>query len=354
LQNQGYKVRVLVLYKGVSEFYENIDIHQIKLSILSKFAIKLISLFKKNYLKTTIELKLQSPGKELKKQVKQFEPDVILLKAYQDLLAIKTLLVAKRFRIKVIMLTQTPFAHIKGSIFLFRLNMLFFNNLKLHSFITPILENYIAFREFGIKNVYYIPFIYPAINSIAAKKPENKIRIISVGKFQKRKDHLLLIKAIEELHLKYKLCLDIYGEIADESYYQSVKSYIQQNNLEKFIKLYGHYSYPEINQLYRKYHLFVLPAYEEPAAYTPVEAMANGLPVIVSDQCGTKYYIEEGTNGFIFKARNQDDLRKKLEIYLADHGKLTENALGALHTARVHHNIEMFGARIAEIVNKSI
>ena len=77
------------------------------------------------------------------------------------MLAIKTLLIAKRFKIKLLMLTQTTFTHIKGSSFLFKLNIYLFKKLGVYAYITPIKSNYEAFKNFGIKNVFYVPFVFP-------------------------------------------------------------------------------------------------------------------------------------------------------------------------------------------------
>ncbi len=353
LQNAGHTVKVLVLYKGQSEFYENIDIEIIKQATISKIVLKIIRLFKKNYLKTQLELRLQYPsGKELKREIKKFKPDVIMLKAYQDSLAIKTLLVAKKFRIKVLMLTQTPFAHIKGSKFLFGLNIKLFRHLKVHAYITAVEKNYTVFKDFGIDNVYYLPFVFPANKNERIKNlnPNEPIKLMSVGKFVKRKAHLLLIKAIEQLLKKgLNINLDIYGEKADNECYNKVKEYVNTHNLREYISLNSNIEYKKIIKEYQQHDIFVLPSYKEPAAYSPVEAMAHALPVICSTENGTKYYIEEGKNGYVFEANNLDDLKLKIQRII-DTDNLHLFSKHALQTAIENHNLESFAKRIEDIV----
>jgi len=125
LQNAGHLVKVIVLYKGKSEFYENIDIIQLNLSFFSKTILNFINFFKKNHLKTSYELRIQSPNRKFKHEITTSKPDVIILKAYQNMLAVKTLFIAKKHKVKVLMLTQTSHTHIKGSKFLFKLNIKF-------------------------------------------------------------------------------------------------------------------------------------------------------------------------------------------------------------------------------------
>ncbi len=355
LQNAGCKVKVVVLYKGKSEYYKNIDIQQIGISFISKLFFKIIALFKKNYLQTQLEMRLQSPNKQLKQIIKTFKPDIILLKAYQNILAIKTLILAKKYKAKVLMLTQTTLTHIKGSKLLFKWNIKLFKYLKVHAYITPIKYNYDAFKNFGIDNVFYLPFVFPANheNKPTILSKSTTVKIMSIGKFTRRKSHLLLVKACNLLIKQgISLELNIYGEKADNQYYNEVKNYIKQHNLEQFININTNISYPVIVSEYSKNDIFILASYNEPAAYSPVEALCNALPVICSTQNGTKCYIEEGINGYIFEARNLSDLIDKMKMAFADNNlqKLSDNALT---TAKQKHNLDSFSQGIFNIVGKT-
>lgn len=350
LQDVGHSVKVVVLYKGKSEFYEGIDYIQVGLSFFSKSVLRLFSFFKKGKLKSGFELRIQAPNKELKQIFQQFKPDIILLKAYQNALAVKTLRIAKKYKARVLMLTQTPYVHIKGSEFLFKLNIKLFKFLKVHAYITPIKLNYDAFKTFGIENVYYLPFVFPQKKIILNKQEEN-IKILSVGKFQNRKEQLLLLKVFRQLsdeNYKIKLCLT--GELADKKYFNIISNFIQANSLSNNVCIKTNISYSEIMNEYQKYDIFILPAYNEPAAYSPVEALSNGLPVICSDENGTKCYIKNGVNGYIFKAKNENDLYEKIKLCISNKEKLKEMKQNAVSSAKENHNPEFFVKKILEIV----
>ncbi len=353
LRDAEHEVKVVVLYKGKSEFYKNIHIQQVNLSSFSKALIKIIYFFKKTHLKSNLELRLQSPGKEFKQILKSYKPDVILLKAYQNALALKTLIIAKKYGIKVLMLTQTPYDHIKSSKFLFKLNIKLFRFLKVYAYITPIKINYEVFRNAGIKNVYYLPFVFPPQKINFEQKNKDVIKILSVGKFQKRKDQMLLLKVFSQLSKEsYNIKLCLIGEVANSKYIKSLQNFIEENQLSEDVCIKTNMPYDKITGEYKKYDVFVLPAYNEPAAYSPVEAFANGLPVICSDDNGTKCYIEEGKNGYIFEAKNMNDLKEKIKLLISEKETLREMQKNALYSAKENHNPEDFADKILRILSK--
>ena len=349
LKDAGHTIKVVVLYKGKSEFYENINIQQIRLSLTSKLFLKTISLFKKNNLKSSLELRLQSPGKELKQIIKTYKPNVIILKAYQNMFALKTLFIAKKYKLKVLMLTQTPHTHIKNSKLLFKLNIKLFKYLKVFAYITPIKSNFEAFKSYGIQNVYYLPFVYPIIEKEIKKREKDiPLKIISVGKYVKRKDQRILINATKDFLKRKKATIDFYGEIADIKYYNELKLLIKENNLESAITLFNNINYKELQDKYKEYDIFVLPSYSEPAAFSIVEAMANSLPVVCSDQNGTKCYIEEGKNGYVFKAKNLKSLKKTMSEIIADQFSETISTEN-FNTFKKEHTTKQFVESIINI-----
>ncbi|MBN1253039.1 MAG: glycosyltransferase family 4 protein [Bacteroidales bacterium] len=356
LQNDGNKVKVLVLYKGKSEFYQNIDIETISLSIFSKIVLKISSFLKKSNLKSDFELRIQSPQLKIIKIIKSFNPDFIILKAYQNNLALKTLIISKLLNIKVLMLTQTPYTHIKGSKFLFKLNIKLFKFLGVHSFITPIKSNYEAFKNFGIKNVFYIPFVFPNQNIDNKNLNTDYIKILSIGKFVKRKNQILLLKTVNQLiKNNYKIKLTFIGEKSDNEYFNEINDFLKENNISKFIEIKTNFDYRQTLEEYKSHDLFILPSFKEPAAYSPVEALAFGLPVICSTENGTKCYIENGKNGYIFESNNSEDLKEKIINLISDKNKLIDFSKNALISAKENHSLESFSSRIYQITqNKQI
>ncbi|WP_373551435.1 glycosyltransferase family 4 protein [Haliscomenobacter sp.] len=74
------------------------------------------------------------------------------------------------------------------------------------------------------------------------------------------------------------------------------------------IKLLDWVSYEELPSLYHNSNCFILPSLFEPWGLVVNEAMAAGLPIIVSEQCGCAPDLVQTTNGWIFDAKDKVSL----------------------------------------------
>lgn len=73
-----------------------------------------------------------------------------------------------------------------------------------------------------------------------------------------------------------------------------------------------------IADAYRQADIFCLPSLEEGFGMAVLEAMASGLPVIVSNQVGAADLIEEGINGFVVPVGNTDMMAHRIEQLAKD------------------------------------
>ena len=58
--------------------------------------------------------------------------------------------------------------------------------------------------------------------------------------------------------------------------------------------------------------VYVHPTYEDGFAYAPMEALACGVPVIVTEDTGMKEYVKEGVNGHIVPTGNWEEILERL------------------------------------------
>jgi len=73
---------------------------------------------------------------------------------------------------------------------------------------------------------------------------------------------------------------------------------------------------------YEDADVLILPSVEEGFGKVVAEAMACGLPVVVSENTGAKDLVENGENGFIVPIRDVKRLKEKI-LYFNDNPEIT-------------------------------
>jgi len=98
------------------------------------------------------------------------------------------------------------------------------------------------------------------------------------------------------------------------------------------IKLLGRITRDRLDEVYRQAHVFVLPTISDGFAITQLEAMAHGLPVITTPNCGR--VVTNGVDGFIVPARDGQALADALVRFDTDRSLLREMSHNALQTVK--------------------
>ena len=73
-----------------------------------------------------------------------------------------------------------------------------------------------------------------------------------------------------------------------------------------------------MSKLYAEHDILILPSKNEAASVSIIEAMANSVLIISTNQNGTASYIEDGVTGLIFESGNAYDLASKIEYITSD------------------------------------
>ena len=156
----------------------------------------------------------------------------------------------------------------------------------------------------------------------------NQLRLLAVAKYQPRKQLPQLIEAVAYLRQRYpqtNFRLTIIGALTDnperQREFNHLKELIHTNHLSSAVKLLADLPYHEMYQRYRQAHLFILPAASEPLGYAVLEAMATGLPVIVSAAVGAASYITPQYNGHIIPNHNPTAIATAIATFLTAAGQ---------------------------------
>lgn len=312
LQMAGAKVSMDVVVKAPTEDYQFISPNLLEQGVVSKF----------------LERRKHNPGINKPysfpslwsffKHFHRLNLDVVVIRDPGRYISRLTLLIALFSRVQIICYNQQPVhrvVHLKERLLLHIFNLVF--NSK---WISPVLGDADKFPR-ASKHHFFVPFA----SKIADEPHRFKgdiINLLMIGKFEERKNHILLLNAIQVLMTKgYHLNLKMIGELSTDLHKINHGKVVQ---VIKLLHLEAHATI-EINVppalMLKKYvesDVFVLPASKEPASVSVIEALGAGLPVICSYDNGTKHYIKPGLNGYVFEADNLNDLLSSLEKTILD------------------------------------
>lgn len=105
----------------------------------------------------------------------------------------------------------------------------------------------------------------------------------------------------------------------------------------------------EAHRLYRSADVFVLPTLSDGFAITQVEALAHGLPVVATSNCGA--VVEDGRTGFLVPARNARALAAAVQRFIREPG-LAARMRSACLAAAADYSVASYANRLESILNK--
>ena len=218
--------------------------------------------------------------------------------------------------------------------------------------ITPVIGNP---EEKKDPKAFFVPFIMEL--QCAPDKKEycqnGEIHIFTVGKYEKRKNLLMMTRVFRELSKAYAIRLTIAGECSSafhKEYYETLREYIASNRLEDKVTLLQNLKREEMNRIYERTDLFVLPSTLEPASISQLEAMAFSIPVICSDTNGSACYVENGHNGYLFRDNEEKSLKEAMEKIIKDPGLLKEMGRNSYQDVKEKYQFENYYEGVMECI----
>jgi glycosyltransferase involved in cell wall biosynthesis len=139
--------------------------------------------------------------------------------------------------------------------------------------------------------------------------------IIFSAKLVPRKDPMTLLRAFAEMRHRTRAALVFMG---DGELRPDLERFAREQRLDG-VHFVGFINQREIPQHYAMSDVFVLPSLYEPRGTVINEAMACGLPVVVTDRCGPiGDIVRENDNAFVYPAGDVEALRTALESLVSD------------------------------------
>jgi len=141
--------------------------------------------------------------------------------------------------------------------------------------------------------------------------------ILYLGRISFKKGLDLLVRAVEEVVKQVK---DVHWVIAgpdDEGYGKKLRGWIEEKGFENQVTFLGLVEGDDQLALLRDSDIFCLPSHQENFGMAVVEAMAAGLPVVVSDQVNLYQEISSARAGLVTRCE-AEEVRKALCRLLQD------------------------------------
>lgn len=158
------------------------------------------------------------------------------------------------------------------------------------------------------------------------RQPGQPIRLISVGRLTLQKNHRYLVEAFE--HLKgHPISVDIYGM---NVLYDELKELIAQKQVA--VRLMGQVT--NIEAIIPQYDIFVMPSLYEGFSLAVLEAMAMGMPLMLSDIASFREQCAD--TALYFNLDNPADFAAQL-LQLSDNPQQLEQMGQAAKTRVLQH-----------------
>ncbi len=287
------------------------------------------------------------PILKMNRRIREVNPDLVILRE-RSVYSVVTFLICKRRKIRTILYNQSPlYGEVKTDMAHRAVNKL---TPKMR--ITPVIGNP---EEKKDPKAFFVPFIMEL--QCAPDKKEycqnGEIHIFTVGKYEKRKNLLMMTRVFRELSKAYAIRLTIAGECSSafhKEYYETLREYIASNRLEDKVTLLQNLKREEMNRIYERTDLFVLPSTLEPASISQLEAMAFSIPVICSDTNGSACYVENGHNGYLFRDNEEKSLKEAMEKIIKDPGLLKEMGRNSYQDVKEKYQFENYYEGVMECI----
>lgn len=142
------------------------------------------------------------------------------------------------------------------------------------------------------------------------------LRLICVARLIERKGQHHLIEAVRRLAAAgVAVELDLVGTGDAEEH---LRRQAQAAGVAERVRFVGYVARETIAAYYAAAHVFVLPSFNEGLALAGLEALASGLPLVLSRTGGTDDLVDEGVNGLTFAWADVETLTAHLHRLAVD------------------------------------
>jgi glycosyltransferase involved in cell wall biosynthesis len=143
------------------------------------------------------------------------------------------------------------------------------------------------------------------------------------------------------------------GPIESDSLSEEMERFIKEHHLRSHIRIIGYISdSKKRTQLFRTSDIFIFPTHRDVFGLVLLHAMAEGLPIVASNEGAIPEIVENGRNGYLFKKEDSDALAQKI-LFLAENPHLREKISKENRKRYLEfYTPQKYGARMVEVFQR--
>jgi len=182
--------------------------------------------------------------------------------------------------------------------------------------------------QLGLKNVEVVPNFkfFPKQDPWVPKKPSLPLRTFYLGRIEPRKGIDLIFKVLSEKNVEEKLVyVDFFGPV-QEDYESTFLAKVSRFSETQYRGVLDFSNDPYAYQLLAGYDLFLFPTFYPGEGFpgAVLDSFFSGVPVLASDWNFNQEVIQDGKNGLIFPAKNQQAFSDTMQKILQNPSILVE------------------------------
>lgn len=179
--------------------------------------------------------------------------------------------------------------------------------------------------------------------------------VVTAGRLEPMKEFELLIEAMVEVRRRVDGArLQILGgrQEGHDAYADELLALRDRLGLADAVEFTGFVSRPEDH--WKRAALHVQPSHKEGNSLAVMEAMASGVPVVVTSTTGNADVVENGRSGIVVPPNDGAALADAISDLLADPDRTTEMGAEAQRVARDLYSVDRVVARLADLYERTL
>ncbi len=260
--------------------------------------------------------------KNFNKKLENFSPEIIIVGGFKHFLIKKIIEYKIKNNTKLFLWLE----RIKKN-FLFKKKIYSFSYNYIFKSCDGILaigkEAYNYYRSLN-KNTFLIPYNVNCKIFKRQKCKKNEINILFVGQLIERKGINIILKALKSIdhNITKKIKITFVG---NGLLNKKISNFKSNNNFPK-INLYNFLSRKKLLNIYSKNNIFLFPSLYDGWGVAAAEAMASGMALIISKNCGISEFVKNNKNGIVIES-NSSEISRAIKYYshkpknIISHGK---------------------------------